>query len=292
MSLPVVIIPVRNRRELTLACLHRLSSNGDLRTHEVLVIDDGSTDGTAEAVARNHPEVLLRRGGGDLHWGGAIAAGMREALREGPRPVFWLNDDCLPQAGTLDALGSSIRADPGCIMVPRCVDAVTRAPWPNGFIGRHRVAGHPGRTSHLDGASGYCAGIGTMVSAALGPVDEVKFPHHYADSAYTLRATRAGFRVILAGDAEVELVRPGRAVHRIAERIEPRTGLLGNAGRVFQATNSPFRLRTLFAFQCLKYGVPAGTLLACVKVAVWASEFATAHLRRQAAPPAALGSGK
>ena len=41
MKRPAVIIPVRNRLELTLACLERLELNGDLRTNEVLVVDDG-----------------------------------------------------------------------------------------------------------------------------------------------------------------------------------------------------------------------------------------------------------
>lgn len=289
---PAVIIPVRNRRELTLACLERLELNGDLRTHEILVIDDGSTDGTSDLIAQRHPNVVVRRAGGELYWGGAIAAGMLQMLRPGPRAVFWLNDDCLPQPGALETINRTLTEDPGSIVVPRCIDAATRVPWPNGFIGRRRVTGQAGMKQPIDGASGYCVGIGAAVSAALGPVDAERFPHYYADTAYTVHAARAGFRIVLQGEATVELVRPGRPDHRIRDRIGDAGSLLQNAGRVFAAVNSPFRLRTLFAFQRLKHGPALGTLLAAGRTAGWTFELLNAHLRRTRNAAAPAGSAK
>jgi glycosyltransferase involved in cell wall biosynthesis len=50
-----VIIPVRNRREITLRCLRHLRDCGDLEEMCVIVVDDGSTDGTSEAVQRESP---------------------------------------------------------------------------------------------------------------------------------------------------------------------------------------------------------------------------------------------
>jgi GT2 family glycosyltransferase len=289
MRRPAVIIPVRNRLELTLACLERLELNGDLHTHEVLVVDDGSTDGTGAMIARRHPEVAVRQAGGDLYWGGAIAMGMEELLRPGPRTIFWLNDDCLPQAGALETMDRILAEDPGSIAVPRCIDAMSREPWPNGFIGRQRVTGQVGVRRTLDGASGYCAGVGAAVSAALGPVDAKRFPHYYADSAYTLRAARAGFRVVLHGDATVELVRPGRPSHQIGEKIVRTESLRENSRRVFAAVNSPFRLGTLFAFQRLKRGPLLGTLLAAVRTTSWTLQLLNAHLRRTRKADASTG---
>ena len=132
----------------------------------------------------------------------------------------------------------------------------------------------------LDGASGYCVGVGTEVSAALGPVDAKRFPHYYADSAYTLRAARSGFRIVLHGDATVELVRPGQPSHQMGEKIVPNASLRENSQRLFAAANSPFRLRTLFAFQRLKHGPLLGTLLAAGRTTDWSLRLLNAHLRR------------
>ena len=45
-----IIIPVHNRKAITLQCLNTLKNNGDLGQYHVVVVDDGSTDGTAEAI--------------------------------------------------------------------------------------------------------------------------------------------------------------------------------------------------------------------------------------------------
>lgn len=269
MRRPVVIIPAHNRRATTLACLERLAANGDLGDFDVRVIDDGSTDGTSEEIARRHPCVHVERGDGTLFWGGAIAAGMRSALRAGPCTLFWLNDDCLPRSGTLPALAAALEADPRSIAIPRCVVAETGEVWPNGFVGRRRVTASAGEILHLDGASGYCTGIGREVTAELGVVDAERFPHYYADTAYTLVANRRGFTVRMIGALEVELVDPGREDHLIGDHMIPRRGLWANARKIFLARKSPFRLRTLFALQQVKHGMATGTLTAGVKTAAW-----------------------
>ena len=56
----VIVSPVHNRREITLQCLRSLSriDRDGLNVHTIIV-DDGSTDGTAEAIKRDFPQVEL-----------------------------------------------------------------------------------------------------------------------------------------------------------------------------------------------------------------------------------------
>jgi GT2 family glycosyltransferase len=58
MSLSVyILIPVHNRKAITLTCLATLQRHGDLDRYQVVVIDDGSTDGTAEAIQTSFPSL-------------------------------------------------------------------------------------------------------------------------------------------------------------------------------------------------------------------------------------------
>ena len=67
-----IIIPVYNRKALTLACLENLQNNGDLQKYQVIVVDDGSSDRTSEEVKVNYPKVIVLQGNGNLWWTGAI----------------------------------------------------------------------------------------------------------------------------------------------------------------------------------------------------------------------------
>lgn len=121
-SFPLVyiIIPVHNRRVITLACLDTLQRNGDMERYRILVIDDGSTDGTAEAISRTYPEVTILSGDGNLWWTGAITKGMQYAFQHGADYFVWLNDDTLPLANALPQLVHYCSSKPKRIATAQC----------------------------------------------------------------------------------------------------------------------------------------------------------------------------
>lgn len=280
MSRPLVLIPAHNRRALTLRCLAALRANGDLAACEAVVIDDGSTDGTSAAIRQEFPEVRLLSGDGHLYWTGAIALAMEDARTRGaPGPVFWLNDDCRPRPGALAALAALLTATPNAVVGPRCVDTPSGRTIPTGFIGRTKVAAEPGETKSVAGLSGYCVGLGAGAWQKLGAPDARNFPHYAGDTAYTLRASRAGLPVLLLGAATVELLDYGSGPVTPAARVRGAESLPANWHRIFFATNSPHRLRTLFALLRLKYGFVAGTLLALSRTATWTTQVLLAKAR-------------
>ena len=116
-----VVVPVWNRRELVLRCLRSVEAALADFDAELIVVDDGSTDGVADAVEVEHPAVRLLRL--EANRGFAVAAnrGMAEARGE---LLLLLNSDTELDAAALGAMTAHLEADPACPgVVPRLVDA-------------------------------------------------------------------------------------------------------------------------------------------------------------------------
>lgn len=100
-----VIIPSYNRKEYTLSCLSDLHQQTYLNFITILV-DDGSTDGTPEAVSELFASVIVIRGNGQLWWTGAMNCGLQYAVSNYPelKYAIALNDDLTFDSGLLASL--------------------------------------------------------------------------------------------------------------------------------------------------------------------------------------------
>ena len=108
----VVIVLTYNQREVTLRCLASLREAGE-PSFQVLVWDNGSTDGTGEAVRRSYPEVLVHEHPGNLGVGSgrnAAAALAREWLQ--PTHLLFLDNDIVIAPGFVRELLAAFRGDP------------------------------------------------------------------------------------------------------------------------------------------------------------------------------------
>jgi len=88
----VIIVLNWNGKEDTLACLRSLRAlEGE--SHEILVVDNGSSDGSEAAVRAAHPALAILQTGANLGFAGGNNAGIRWALERGARFVLLLNND-------------------------------------------------------------------------------------------------------------------------------------------------------------------------------------------------------
>jgi hypothetical protein len=76
----------------TVRCVRRVASWDTLRAR-VIVVDNASTDGSPESIARECPHIQLLRNSANLGFAGGNNRGIREALRHGDAPILLLNND-------------------------------------------------------------------------------------------------------------------------------------------------------------------------------------------------------
>jgi GT2 family glycosyltransferase len=91
-----VLLTCHNRKEKTLRCLHtlfRAEIPNNMRL-EVILVDDGCTDGTPQQVNQEFPEVKIVKGTGNLFWAGGMRLAFQQAKKFGNYEGYLLlNDD-------------------------------------------------------------------------------------------------------------------------------------------------------------------------------------------------------
>lgn len=98
-----------NTRDLTVQALRRLLDSDQGCDLRLMVRDNGSTDGTPDALARLVPEAEMEHDGRNL----GFAAGMNRLIRQSTAPWFLLlNSDAWPEPGAIGSLVSASRERP------------------------------------------------------------------------------------------------------------------------------------------------------------------------------------
>lgn len=203
-----IVIPVHNRRAVTERCLSQLEGLGVSKWAQVLIVDDGSTDGTRELIAGQFSWAKVAHGDGNLWWAGAIRLGMASAIREGADAICWLNDDCLPDPGALEKLVHLARSR-RCVCggVCRSVDnpdiayggGFMKGTWPAPL---RRLPADP--LSEVDWLHGNMVVIPSDTWQRVGLPEGHWMRHNLADIAYTFKAHQHGIPVLLAREATAQ----------------------------------------------------------------------------------------
>src|SRR5437899_4628819 len=60
---------------------------------DLFLVDDGSNDGTAQAVVNIFPQATILTGDGNLFWCGGMRWAFDQAIKNNYYFYFWLNDD-------------------------------------------------------------------------------------------------------------------------------------------------------------------------------------------------------
>jgi GT2 family glycosyltransferase len=203
-----------NGREDTLACLASLAALRDGET-EVVCVDNGSTDGSVEAVRAAYPEVHVVENGRNLGFAGGNNAGLRHAFERGGQWAVLVNNDAVLAPDAIDRLRAAAAEHPmaGMLAGKLFFDEPPDRIWfagqrfrpAFGYSGRPRGYGRRDapryrRAYRTDRAAGAFMAASRRVVDAVGLLDDDLFAC-VEDVDWCCRARAAGFEVWFVPDA-------------------------------------------------------------------------------------------
>lgn len=210
-----VVIPTFNTASMTLRCCQAVLASMPEST-EVIVVDDGSSDGTAALLAREVPAVRIVRLETNRGFAPAANAGVAAAHGE---VILLLNSDALVVADALRAMVAVFENEPRLgVAGARLLNEDGTPQWSGGptptlpwMIGVVSGAGHLARhfrrrgANHarkVDWVSGAALAFRRGVWADAGPLNE-RFLFYSQDIYFCLRARDAGWDVRIVEEARV-----------------------------------------------------------------------------------------
>ncbi|MBC3787717.1 glycosyltransferase family 2 protein [Spirosoma utsteinense] len=212
-----IVIPVHNRKEYTRQCLACLTAQ-TYRNFQIIVVDDGSTDGTDTMIQEEYPEVVLLKGDGNLWWTEATNCGIRYAQQHEDHQqvnfILTLNDDTRVNPNYLQTMLDAYDQYQPCLVGSISVDSDN----PNKLeyagttfelytaSGRHLAEDYKydyreliRQTDHVESHS--LPGRGTLIPMQvfnrIGLFDSKNYIHYMADIEFSVRARKAGYRLIV-----------------------------------------------------------------------------------------------
>lgn len=205
--------------------LPALAPAGGGLTLQVIVVDNGSTDGTSELLER-HPEVVVIR---NTENRGITRARNQALMAVSGRTVIMLDADTVPRAGSIEVLATYLDDRPevglvgaqllnpdgtvqeSCRTVPPATLPFLRRPPLDRFfersalVDRHLMRDFDhGHARAVDWVMGACQCYRADLLPILGAYDERIFSHGGEDTDWCLRVWKAGYEVHYVPDAKIQ----------------------------------------------------------------------------------------
>mgnify|MGYP000347919946 CR=1 FL=1 len=202
LNIVAVLITCHNRKEKTLNCLNALYDS-ELKSNfsfEVFLVDDGSIDGTGEAVKLAYPDVNLINGDGSLYWNRGMFKAWEFASNKRKFDYYiWLNDDTMIFEHALElAFKESEKENNNSVIVgATCNENMTITTY--GGWGKGKLLLINGKSQICEYFNGNFVLIPDYVFNKLGNLN-YRYRHTNGDFDYAYRAREKGIKSVLLPD--------------------------------------------------------------------------------------------
>lgn len=205
-----IIILTWNQRDVTLECLASIEElDYPAERLHIIVVDNGSADGTSRAIRQRYPSVTVISNGENLGFAEGNNVGIRHALQKAPDYVMLLNNDTVLDPSMLNELLAVIESAPTIgIVGPKMLyfdrpDVIwcagNRIDWRTGETTRLYAEQHdPGSDEEpreVDFITACAICLRREVIEAIGLLDP-RFFIYYEETDWCRRAHAAGWRIL------------------------------------------------------------------------------------------------
>lgn len=191
-----VLLTCHNRYEKTINCLNALYKCiiPNQYFFDVFLVDDGSTDGTAERVKKVFPAVNIIMANGELYWNRGMYLAWNAAKNKmNYNYYFWLNDDTILFENSLKImLDYSSVVNNNKIIVGATCSSINEEITYSGYIFPGKKLVPNGTWQDCNYFNGNIVLIPNDIFVKVGLIDK-RFRHSLGDFDYGMRAFKLGF---------------------------------------------------------------------------------------------------
>jgi len=195
-----ILLPVHNRCQVTerfVECLRRQT----YRHWHLILVDDGSTDGTADRVKSRIDSLTVIPGKGDWWWAGSLQQGLNAVSTMNPAPddiLLISNDDVEFEENFLQTAVSVLQSRRRTLVLARHRNPLAGEIAETGIEADFRaltfkIAATPERINCLSTRGLF---LHWADAQAIGSFHPRLLPHYLSDYEWTIRATRRGFKCV------------------------------------------------------------------------------------------------